>query len=167
MPFTNDLIKWKHIKKGFSCEITSSQFCKSLYSRMPCWFPLYTERFNKMSSYFYLVYTTIPNYNWVTIITQSPLSVNFNSLCAVKVQYEIQVLFVVVVVSLHNAWKKTKRRGKAYSVAQPLYYQNQLRKVWCWFILTFSINIDTKRYYTCPIPLIMLCTLGITLAILW
>ena len=51
------------VYRGFSCDVISSQFCKSSYSRLPCWFPLSMERHrkhNKMSCYFYSVHTTIP-----------------------------------------------------------------------------------------------------------
>ena len=44
--------------RGFSCDVISSQFCKSSYSRPPCWFPIawamagYIGKYNKMSRYF-------------------------------------------------------------------------------------------------------------------
>ena len=34
-----DLTILKICNRGFSCEIISIQFCKSSYSRPPCWFP--------------------------------------------------------------------------------------------------------------------------------
>ena len=33
--------------RGFSCDVISSQFCKSSYSRPPCWFPVTTVRYWK------------------------------------------------------------------------------------------------------------------------
>ena len=58
--------------RGFSCDVISNQFCKSSYLGPPCWFPLYTELYwkkpTKWPVTFYLVHTTIPNYNWVTRI---------------------------------------------------------------------------------------------------
>ena len=57
--------------RGFSCDVISSQFCKSLYLRRPCWFPLsivwYWKK-TKMSQNFHLVYIMIPNCNQVTRI---------------------------------------------------------------------------------------------------
>ena len=52
-----DLI-WRHMKtlyRGFSCDVISRQFCKSSYSRPPCWFPFAwpgIAKYNKMSHYF-------------------------------------------------------------------------------------------------------------------
>ena len=41
--------------RGFSRDVISSQFCKSSYSRPPCWFPVAWTgigKYNKMSRYF-------------------------------------------------------------------------------------------------------------------
>ena len=34
--------------RGFSCDVISSQFCKSSYSQLPCWFPLSIARYRKI-----------------------------------------------------------------------------------------------------------------------
>ena len=35
--------KWSPLQtnRGFSCDVTSSKFCKSSFSRLPCWFPVH------------------------------------------------------------------------------------------------------------------------------
>ena len=41
--------------RGFSCDVISSQFCKSSYLRPPCWFPFAWPgigKYNKLSDYF-------------------------------------------------------------------------------------------------------------------
>ena len=43
--------KWfqmKNCSRRFSCDVISSQFCKSSYSRPPCWFPRITVRYWKI-----------------------------------------------------------------------------------------------------------------------
>ena len=54
--------------KGFWCDVISSQFCKSSYSRPQCWFPVTTGRYKEIqqSVPVCLVHITIPNYKRVT-----------------------------------------------------------------------------------------------------
>ena len=49
--------------RGFSCDVISSQFCKSSYSRPPCWFPLYMEVYWKIQQNLLLLFIKfIPQY---------------------------------------------------------------------------------------------------------
>ena len=43
------------LNRGFSCDVIANKFCKSSYSRPPCWFPfvwLSIGKYNKMPRYF-------------------------------------------------------------------------------------------------------------------
>ena len=42
---------WRVAYRRFSCDIISSQFCKSSYWQPPFWFPLYMERYCKIQQY--------------------------------------------------------------------------------------------------------------------
>ena len=69
--------------RAFSCDVISSQFCTSSYLRPPCWFPLSMARYGKTKQKcpvtFYLVHTTVPNYNTVTRILALTLGINFTN----------------------------------------------------------------------------------------
>ena len=83
--------------RGFSCDVISSQFCKSSNSRPPCWFPFAWTgigKYNKSLVTFYSVHITIiPNYDRVTRILKHTLGWNFKSCYKVN-QKKKQVLSV-------------------------------------------------------------------------
>ena len=106
----------KSYYRGFSCEVISNKFCKSSYSRPPCWFPLRTGRHWKTQQNipFYLVHTTLPNYNWVTRISISiHTQLKFQILPWSKLKVQAFFLFVFLHTTLYNK----ERRDVAKSCA--------------------------------------------------
>ena len=84
--------------RGFSSDVISSQFCKSLYLLPPCLFPLsmawYRKKQQNVQLRFNLVHTTIPNYNRVTRnISTHTLGGNFESFCKVNQKFQRFLLF--------------------------------------------------------------------------
>ena len=102
--------------RGFSCDVISSQFCKSFYSRPPCWFPFAWTgigKYNKMSCYF--LFSSYHN-------TKLRLSDN-NSKTHTWLKFQILLyskskVTAGFVVFLHTApyKKETKERGKVMRV---------------------------------------------------
>ena len=112
--------------RGFSCDIILSQFCKSSYLRPPCWFPYSMEQYEnttKCSVTFYLVHTTVPNYNRVTRILAHTLGGNSESFC--KVNQKFQRFFVVFLYMRNIKGNQAAGQNHAcigvYHVVQTLY----------------------------------------------
>ena len=101
--------------RGFSCDIISSKFCKSSYSRPPCWFPVCMRRhWEKQQNIPYLIFSAyLPNYNWVARIlahTHTWWKLQLFPWSTSKVQ-------AFFVVCLHTALRKRKPRDVAASCA--------------------------------------------------
>ena len=112
--------------RGFSCDVISSQFCKSSYSRLPCWFPLYMEQYWKIQQNVPLLLT----YSYHN--TRLQLSdKNISTYTRWKFEFflwsklKVQAYFVVFSIPRHakgnQAAGQNLARMGAYHFAQSLY----------------------------------------------
>ena len=113
-PFLANKLQSTYSNRGFSCDVISSQFCKSSYSGLPCWFPcpisLALENTTKCPATFHIVHFIIPNYNWVTRILVHTSQVKFKILL-----WSEPKIIACFAVFLHTALCKRKPRSGAKS----------------------------------------------------
>ena len=102
--------------RGFSCDVISSQFCKSSYLRPPCWFPVAWPgigKNNKISHYFlissYHNTKLRPSDKIIKIHTRLKFQILLQSKSKVPV-------FFVVFSPYCTKQKETKERGKIVRV---------------------------------------------------
>ena len=130
--------------RGFSCDFISSQFCKSSYSRPPCWFPLYMERYRKIQQNF--LFSSYHN----TKLQQNDKNISTHTLLEFQVflwsKLKVQAFFVVFLYT--TSYKKSCAYGcvprRANPLPCPLYSKRRKIKV----LSLVDINNNTLRVFT-------------------
>ena len=104
---------WLKANRGVSCDVISSQFCKSSYSRLPCWFPLSMVRYRKTQQNVPLLLFIyfIPQYqNYIEWQVTNTLGGNFKSFCEINQKFKRFLLFFSI---LRNTKRKPSDGAKS------------------------------------------------------
>ena len=137
--------------RGFSCDVILSQFCKSSYSWLPCWFPLRmvwywkTQQNNKMFRYF--LFSSYHN-NKVQLSDKfflaHTLGCNIKSFCEVNRKFKH---FCCCFSLNQETWQNRERTG-AYRVVQTLCWSVS----WKWPVIHANKQKQTRLVFFSTIP---------------